>query len=164
MDGTIYRGNTLFEATNPFLSLLRELHIGYTFLTNNSSRSHKDYLEHLKQLGIHASENQLYTSSQATLKYLAEHWPNVRRLFVLGTPSLRQEMAAAGFVVTDDSATEEPDAVVVGFDTGLTFARLCRAAYWLKPPCSWIAARSAPRSSKPPAARRTPCWASLTRA
>jgi len=30
------------------------------------------------------------------------------------------------------SAGDAPDAVVVGFDTDLTFARLCRAAYWIK--------------------------------
>jgi NagD protein len=27
---------------------------------------------------------------------------------------------------------EEPDAVVVGFDTGLTFERLCKAAWWIR--------------------------------
>ena len=45
MDGTIYRGKTLFEETAPFLALLRELRIGYTFLTNNPSKSVADYLK-----------------------------------------------------------------------------------------------------------------------
>ena len=39
MDGTIYKGGTLFDATAPFLAALRELGIGYTFLTNNPSKS-----------------------------------------------------------------------------------------------------------------------------
>jgi hypothetical protein len=30
MDGTIYSGGTVFETTRPFLSLLRELGVGYT--------------------------------------------------------------------------------------------------------------------------------------
>ena len=38
MDGTIYSGSTLFDATTPFLELLKELGIGYTFLTNNPSK------------------------------------------------------------------------------------------------------------------------------
>jgi NagD protein len=42
------------------------------------------------------------------------------------------EVAAAGFDLTEDSATDEPDAVLVGFDTSLTYSRLCRAAYWIK--------------------------------
>ena len=39
MDGTIYKGGTLFDFTPPFLARLNELGIGHTFLTNNSSRS-----------------------------------------------------------------------------------------------------------------------------
>ncbi|PYJ08956.1 MAG: hydrolase [Verrucomicrobia bacterium] len=132
MDGTIYSGGTLFKFTGPFLTLLRELGIGYTFLTNNSSKSVKDYLAHLGKIGIAATEDQLYTSTQATIEYLREKRPTLRRLFVLGTPSLQQEMAEAGFALTADSAADEPEAVVVGFDTTLVFSRLCRAAYWIE--------------------------------
>ncbi len=132
MDGTIYHGGTLFKFTKPFLALLGELGIGHTFLTNNSSKSVKDYLIHLDKLGISATEDQLYISTNATLEYLREELPSVRRLFVLGTASMRAEIAAAGYEVTVDSATDEPDAVVVGFDTALTFSRLGRAAWWIK--------------------------------
>ena len=131
MDGTIYNGGTLFDSTRPFLALLGGLGIGHTFLTNNSSKSAKDYLAHLSKIGIAASPDQLYTSTQATIEYLREQMPTVRRLFVLGTASMRREMEAAGFTLTADSATDEPDAVVVGFDTELTYARLCRTAYWI---------------------------------
>ena len=48
MDGTIYSGGTLFESTLPFLALIGELGIGHTFLTNNSSKSSKDYLARLR--------------------------------------------------------------------------------------------------------------------
>jgi len=41
-------------------------------------------------------------------------------------------MAEAGFENTADSAGDEPDAVLAGFDTGLVYSRLCRAAYWIK--------------------------------
>lgn len=132
MDGTIYRGATLFEATNPFLLLLRDLGIGYTFLTNNSSKSVADYVAHLQSVGIDATAGQFYTSTNATIEYLREELPSVRRLFVLGTPSMSLEMANSGFSITDDTPEDEPDAVVVGFDTTLTFGRLCRTAYWIK--------------------------------
>lgn len=132
MDGTIYNGGTLFATTHPFLSLLTGLGIGYTFLTNNSSKSARDYLAYLRKIGIPASPEQLWTSTQATIEYLREERPTVRRLFVLGTPSMVEEIAAAGFVPTADSAVDEPEAVLVGFDTGLTYSRLCRAAYWIK--------------------------------
>ncbi len=142
MDGTIYSGGTLFDFTVPFLALLGELGIGHTFLTNNSSKSARDYLAHLRKMGIHAREDQLYISTHATIEYLQEQMPKAKRLFVLGTLSMREEIAHAGFKLVENtlgennthlpSTDEEPDAVVVGFDTALSFARLCRAAYWIK--------------------------------
>ena len=47
MDGTIYNGGTLFPFTIGFLDKMKELGIGYSFLTNNPSRSTNDYLKHL---------------------------------------------------------------------------------------------------------------------
>ena len=131
MDGTIYRGDTLFASTDPFLSLMKELGIGYTFLTNNPSKSVTDYLEHLRDIGINATEQQLYTSTQATIEYLGEDWPQIKRIFALGTPSMCEEFANAGFTFTPDSPNAEPDAVIVGFDRTLTYDRLCRAAWWI---------------------------------
>jgi HAD superfamily hydrolase (TIGR01450 family) len=132
MDGTIYSGATLFPSTLPFLDVLRELGIGHTFLTNNSSKSTQDYLAHLARFGIKASADQLYTSTQSTIWFLRGNHPRVRRLFILGTASMSREIEEAGFLPTEDDAGDEPDAVVVGFDTSLVFSRLCRAAYWIK--------------------------------
>ena len=129
MDGTIYRGGTLFDSTRPFLASMDRREIGYTFLTNNSSRSVTDYLRHLRRLGIEAHEKQIYTSVLCTMDYLRKSLPDVRRLYILGTPSLRREFVAAGFEDVGDAG--EPQAVVVGFDTGLVFSRLCRAAWWI---------------------------------
>jgi HAD superfamily hydrolase (TIGR01450 family) len=131
MDGTIYRGGTLFESTGPFLLLLREMGIGYTFLTNNPSKSVADYLAHLGELGVDASKEQLYTSAQATIEFLRDERPNLKRLFVLGTPSMARQFTEAGFVLLADSPEAEPDAVVVGFDLTITYSRLCRAAWWI---------------------------------
>jgi HAD superfamily hydrolase (TIGR01450 family) len=131
MDGTIYRGDTLFSDTPPFLDRLDSLRLGYTFLTNNPSKSNRDYQAKLRQLGIHIKPDQLYTSTQATIEYLGENHPATRRLFVLGTPSLAEAFADAGFAVLADDPAQRPDAVIVGFDTALTYDRLCRAAWWI---------------------------------
>jgi len=130
MDGTIYRGGTLFDFTRPFLASMDERGIGYTFLTNNSSKSVKDYVEHLRRFGIEARDNQVYTSVLCTMDYLRKALPGVWRLYILGTPSLRLEFVEAGFEDVGDEG--EPQAVVVGFDTGLVYPRLCKAAWWIK--------------------------------
>src|SRR5262249_59525859 len=96
LDGTIYRGGTLFPSTVPFLKLLKQLGIGYTFQTNNSSKSTRDYLIHLQRFGIEATADQLQTSTQATVAYLRDALPGAKRLFILGTTSLIEELHAEG--------------------------------------------------------------------
>ena len=111
MDGTIYSGGTLFPFTLPFLERLKELGIGHTFLTNNSSKSSADYLAKLNKIGIPATADQLFTSTQATIEFLQNEPFPVRRVFLLGTPSLAEEISAAGFVLTADDPADEPDAL-----------------------------------------------------
>jgi NagD protein len=127
MDGTIYRGATLFPWTLPWLEFLRTRRIGFTFLTNNSSRSRQTYVDKLAHFGIRIAPEQMYTSTWNTVDCLRQAYPGQTRLFILGTPDLRRELAEAGYSDTD----EDPELVVVGFDTGLTYARLCRTAYWI---------------------------------
>lgn len=56
----------------------------------------------------------------------------MRRLFVLGTSGLTDELKNAGFELMPDDPDAPPDAVIVGFDKTLTYPRLCRAAWWIK--------------------------------
>jgi NagD protein len=130
MDGTIYRGGTLFDFTRPFLARMDAMGIGYTFLTNNASKSVQDYIRHLERFGIAATRDRLCTSSLTTIDYLRRRWPEAKRLYLLGTPSLCAELAEAGFTVVSEA--DEPDAVVVSFDMTLTYARLCRTAWWIQ--------------------------------
>lgn len=139
MDGTIYMGMSLFDWTQPFLAELRELGIGYSFLTNNPSKSIDDYLRKLESLGIHATREEMYTTTLATIDYLHEHHLAARRLFLLGTPSMVAEFEAAGFIPTADSPDDRPDAVVVAFDMTLRYERLCRAAWWITQGLPYIA-------------------------
>jgi HAD superfamily hydrolase (TIGR01450 family) len=139
MDGTIYNGSTLFPYTVGFLQSLRDAGIGYSFLTNNPSKSTSDYLKHLEKMGIPATREEMYTSALATIDYLKKNYPAAKRLFILGTPSMIQEFEEAGFESTADDAADRPDAVVVGFDTSLVYSRLCRAAYWISQQLPYVA-------------------------
>lgn len=139
MDGTIYRGKEVFGFTNPFLAELKEWGIGCTFLTNNSSKSTAEYRDHLEKLGVATAGAGLYISTHATVEYLQLEQPQVRRLLVVGTDGLKADLAAAGYTLIPDSSAEKPDAVVVGFDPSLDFASLCRAAWWLRQGCLFVA-------------------------
>lgn len=131
MDGTLYNGSTLFPFSAPFLDKMKELGIGYSFLSNNPSKSTADYVRHLAGMGIAVTPGEFYTSAQATIDYLKQHYPECRRLFILGTPSMIGEFTGAGFESAGDEPGDEPDAVVVSFDLSLVYPRLCRAAWWI---------------------------------
>lgn len=139
MDGTIYMGMSLFPYTQPFLQGLREMGIGYSFLTNNPSKCIADYLHKLRSLGIEATREEMYTTTLATIDYLRAHYPAARRLFLLGTPSMISEFEAAGYKSCAESADDRPDAVIAAFDMTLQYDRLCRAAWWVKQGLPYIA-------------------------
>jgi len=131
MDGTIYKGNTLFPFTQYFLNTLTEIGVGYTFLTNNSSKSVREYKQKLTAMGLQATEKNIFTSALATLKYLGNAYPDLKRIMVLGTDGLKQEFREAGYEVVPDEPDNEPDLVIVGFDTSLNYAKLTVATYWI---------------------------------
>ena len=132
MDGTIYKGGTLFPFTKRVFETLEEIGVDYTFLTNNSSKSAKDYLAKILKLGLKATPDNITTSASATFFYLKQHYPNVKKIYVLGTASLREEFEDHGYYMIDEyNEKEEPELVVVAFDTTLTYDRLCKGTYWV---------------------------------
>ena len=139
MDGTIYMGATLFPYTKPFLAGVKEQGLGYSFLTNNPSSSIADYLAKLARLGVEATEEEMYTTALATIDYIKTHYPEAKRLFLLGTPSMITEFEKAGFESAADDPNDRPDVLVVAFDKSLVYERLCRAAWWISQGVPYIA-------------------------
>ena len=121
MDGTLYLGNKLFKFTPTLLETIKEKGKRYLFLTNNSSKSVKDYVKKLDNLGIKSTEDDFLTSSMATAYYLKKHHLGAT-LYVCGTESLKEELRREGFKVSEDIS--ETDCIVMGFDTELTFKKL----------------------------------------
>lgn len=139
MDGTIYLGNTLFPFTLPFLETLKELGITYSFLTNNPTRSLDDYIAKLTRLGVPCKPEQMVSTASAAIEYLKREYPQLKRLFLLGTPSMISQFEEAGFVSCADDSSDRPDMVVAAFDMTLSYSRLCRCAWWISQGLPYIA-------------------------
>jgi NagD protein len=139
MDGTIYLGSTLFPFTKKFLADMTEAGISYSFLTNNPSISVSDYLKKLEKLGIEATEDNMYTTSLAAIDYIKSHYPQAKRLFILGTPSMTTQFEEAGFISCADDPDDVPDVLVVAFDKTLAYDRLCRASWWASQGIPYVA-------------------------
>jgi HAD superfamily hydrolase (TIGR01457 family) len=119
MDGTFYLGDRLLPGAAEWIDLLNQRQIPFLFLTNNSSRSRKEYADKIRRLGIDLAEDRIFTSGEATAIYLQQRKPGAS-LYVVGTPTLEQEFTGHGFHLTD----RHPDFAVLGFDTTLTYAKI----------------------------------------
>ncbi len=123
MDGVVYRGSQLLPGAAQFVAWLREREVPFVFVTNNSTRSPREYVDHLRRLGIEAEERQIITSALCAAALLQD-WGLSGPILVIGGAGLQEAVQKAGFAFTDGP---EAEAVVVGLDVGFTYARL-RAA------------------------------------
>ncbi|MDD4290891.1 MAG: HAD-IIA family hydrolase [Clostridia bacterium] len=133
LDGTVYVDDSLIEGAVDALERIRRHGKKLCFLTNNSSRSNSEYVEKLKRLGISVDSDEVYTSGEAAAYFLKHSYAN-RRIFVVGTTAFKQELIQKGIDVCDfDGAMdcEKPDAVLLGFDTTLTYDKLARLCAYL---------------------------------
>jgi len=121
LDGTLYLGDRLLPGARRLIEILRDREVQFLFLTNNSSRHRGQYGEKLRELGLDISDEQIFTSGDATANHLARKHEGAE-IYVVGTLALEGEFVAHGFQLVDDA----PDIVVLGFDTTLTYNKLRR--------------------------------------
>ena len=134
MDGTTYLGNRVLPGAREFIRLLEEEGKKYLWLTNNSSKSAGEWTAKLRGMGFDASDDDVFTSGNATVSYLLKQRPQPR-LYVLGTEYFEDELKRAGCVLTDDG----PDYVVLGFDMTLTYEKLRTACLLIRAGVPFIA-------------------------
>ena len=134
MDGTVYLGANPIPGAAAFVRFLRDSGRRFLFLTNNPTSDAARYAEKLCGMGIWAAADEVLTAGAATADYLARHTP-YRRVFVLGTPCFEDELRRAGI----EPVEEAPEAVVLSFDTTLTYAKLKQACLLLRKGLPYIA-------------------------
>ncbi|MDU4960969.1 MAG: HAD-IIA family hydrolase [Sporomusaceae bacterium] len=134
MDGTVYLGEKLLPGALDCLRQLQQSGRDVLFLTNNSSRSADYYAQKLTRLGWPVSADAILTSGVATAAYLSSVKPRAR-VYLLGTPDLAAEFARWQLVLTP----QQPDYVVLGFDTTLTYEKLQLACQLIRSGVPYIA-------------------------
>ncbi len=70
---------------------------------------------------------QMMVSTDVILQYLDEHHPGAK-LYVVGTPALLRAFEKAGWTLDD----EDPDVVILGFDTTLTYEKLSKLCTFVR--------------------------------
>ena len=125
LDGTIYLGDRLIEGASEFLNRLERRGIRRFFLSNNSSKSVRQYLEKLRGLGIDAHEGEVLLSTHDLIAWLSDN--GVVDTFLVGTEGMREMLEESGI----STASSEPEFVVLGYDTEINYEKLSTASVHL---------------------------------
>lgn len=128
LDGTMYRGNQIQEGGKALLSYLQKHNQPYLFLTNNSSRTGKQNVEHMERMGYTGIKPEdFFTSAMAASIYVRNHFCE-RKAFYIGEDGLKEALLNQGFSIVED---EQPDFVFVGLDKHATYLRYSKAIDYL---------------------------------
>ena len=122
IDGTLAVDDTLYKGSRELIDYIESIGGRAFYITNNSVKSRKDYVEKFRRWGIMTKESQFMTASYATCRYLKEHYKD-KKLFALGTPSFVEELRSFGLAVTEQFE-KDADCVVVGFDRTLSYEKV----------------------------------------
>ena len=120
MDGTLYLCDTLFDGSKDFLSAVRKQGGRYVFLTNNSSRGTDSYMEKMARLGIETEADDFLTSADVAAARLDKS----EVYYVCGTGSLKRQLREAGIRIAETEELDRATAVLLGYDTELTYRKL----------------------------------------
>ena len=134
MDGTFYLGDRILEGSLEFLKKVEEAGKQYIFFTNNSSKSPENYIKKLAGMNCYIARNQIMTSGDVTIEFLKRKRSR-QTVYLVGTPALEESFKEAGVPLV----AENPDIVVIGFDTTLTYEKLERACTFIRTGAEFLA-------------------------
>ena len=119
MDGTIYLGDKLFDGVIDLLKKIKNAGGRYVFITNNASKSVKDYIKKLQRIGIaDVDEENFFTSAQAAMALMQEKYKDAL-IYLQGTRSFVEAFTTSSLKITTEY-TDEAKVVLVGFDPEFT--------------------------------------------
>ena len=125
LDGTIYLGKTAINGAIETINKLKHYSKKVYFISNNSSKNKNEYTELLIKLGIQCDTSDVFLSTDFAIDYLK--YKNVNKAYVLGNNSLQNHVKSAGIKLCSNN----PEIILVGYDTELTYDKLVTACYFI---------------------------------
>lgn len=127
IDGTLAVGDTLYEGSAELLRHIEQVGGKAYYITNNSTRSGKDYVEKFRSaFHLETTEEQFITSGYMTIRFLTANYRN-KKIFVMGTSSFVKELRKSGLHITE-TAEDSIDCVVVAYDSELNYEKLIQVS------------------------------------
>lgn len=133
LDGTIYLGNQLIPGTVDFISKLELTGKKCFFISNNSSKAKKDYVDKLFGMNIKTDVSHIVLSSDGVKEFLKRK--GVKNIYMVASNSMELDFLESGFNID----LQKPEFVVMGYDTNINYEKIRRAAIYLQNGVPFIA-------------------------
>lgn len=138
LDGVVYVGAHAVPHAAEAIRAVRADGVRCSYITNNAARMPETVAQHLRDIGIDCTVDEVVTSPQAAVTLLADIVPAGSRVLVIGGPGIADELSARGYVPVS-SLDDAPVAVMQGFSPDLGWRDLAEATFAVRAGLPWIA-------------------------
>lgn len=121
LDGTIYLGDELLPGARRLIKTLVSLDRKILYLSNNPTRSPREFATKLSRLGIPARESQVLNTVATMTSWLVRHHPDAT-VFPISEAPLKRAFADAGIRMSEEA--HEIDIVVASYDRTFDYCKL----------------------------------------
>lgn len=125
LDGVVYRGT---QAVPEAIDAIKQIPTPVAYVTNNASRSPDAVSSHLNSFGLNSSVGQIMTSAMAVAGLVVDLYGSGVKVLKVGGAGLEEALANSGAILVS-SAGDNPQVVVQGTSTELTWHDLAEAVY-----------------------------------
>ncbi len=120
LDGVAYRDDRPIRSSVQAFRAWHDRGVPYAFVTNNSTKSAAQFAAKLSGMGIPAIPAQVFNTIAAVNFLLQQRWPPGTPVFAIGEKPLLETLEESGYRLAGTDA----EVVVLGFDSGLNYAKL----------------------------------------
>jgi len=163
-DGVLWHGDRLVPGIRQVLALLRSHKKHIIFVTNNATKSRRNYKKKFDKLEVQAEVDEVFGSAYASAVYLSTviGFPKDKKVYVIGEEGLEEELdnegvshiggtspedtTTAPFSIADFKLDPSVGAVLCGLDTAINYTKLSKAFQYLtrNPGCLFLATNEDP--------------------
>ncbi|SDS11191.1 Haloacid Dehalogenase Superfamily Class (subfamily) IIA [Nocardioides scoriae] len=141
LDGVVYRGRDAVPGAPEALNAAQAQGMHLAFVTNNASRPPSTVGDHLRSLGVEASDDDVVNSAQAAARLASQQLDQGAKVFLVGGQGLDEALRERGLVPVS-SVDEEPVAVVQGYGPDLAWKQIMAGATLVADGLPWIASNT----------------------
>jgi HAD superfamily hydrolase (TIGR01450 family) len=141
LDGVVYIGADAVPGAPEHLARSSKAGMRLAFVTNNAARPPAEVAQHLRELGIDATDADVVTSAQAAARLLADRCPAGSPVYVIGGKGVFEALAEQGLRPVQ-SLEYQPVAVVSGFSRELSWGTVIDGAILVRGGLPWVASNT----------------------